>query len=219
MILKNILLASCAEVMWFVRVLIVFVILSPIIYFIINLTKKNFIFIFLIYLVCAIIFKFDNMFYWLPMYLLGAYFGMIEHDKIERVPFINKKREIILPIMLFTFYIIMFFVIPNIDKESFIRYIYVVFAPVTVFLISDCFSCLYKAPNKFFYASFFIFAIHNPILQLVRELLFIILGFSPVTSIIVFILTVLFTLLIVYIIYEIMNKYFNKILKILTGSR
>ncbi|HBL3168751.1 TPA: acyltransferase [Enterococcus faecium] len=218
-IFQNILMANCAEGMWFVRDLIIYSFLAPVIYFIMKKSKKLNYIIMLICLTVNLIFKFgySNPIFWLPIYLFGANMGIHSKDyDIKENIVKNKKSK--LPIFIIL-YILFAIIVSTFEETSRIYYIYRMLSPIILLAIFDMLS-LYK--YKIYNVekiSFFIYCIHLPVIKVVRKILFIILGYNSYISIIVYILTTILTVWLIQLISKIINKMLPKFYKLITGSR
>ena len=218
-IFQNIVMANCAEGMWFVRDLIIYSFLSPVIYFIIKKSKKlNYIIMF-ICLAVNLIFKFrySNPIFWLPIYLFGANIGIYNKDYDQKENIVKYKKNK-LPIFIIL-YILFATIVSTFDETSRIYYMYRMLSPVILLAILDMLSFYkYKIYNVE-KISFFIYCIHLPVIKVVRKILFTILGYNSYISIIVYILTITITVWVTQLISKIINKTIPKFYKVVTGSR
>lgn len=218
-IFQNIIMANCAEGMWFVRDLIIYSLFSPVIYFIMKRSQKvNYIVIFIclvINLVCD--FGYSNPIFWLPIYLFGANLGIHNkfYDMKENIVKYQKYKLLILTgLYIFVAIMLSFF-----EESSKMYYIYRMISPFILLSILDLFNLYKYEIYGIEKISFFIYCIHLPVLKVVRKLLFIILGYNSYVSIIIYILTVISTLLLINIISKTINKMVPKFYKLITGSR
>lgn len=218
-IFQNILMANCAEGMWFVRDLIIYSFSAPMIYFIMRKSKKfNYIIIFICIIVNLVFrFEYSHPIFWLPIYLFGANMGIHnkEYDIRENI-IKHKKSE--LPIFIIL-YILLAIIISTFGETSKMYYMYRMLSPIILLAILDSFSLYNYRICNIEKISFFIYCIHLPVIKVVRKVLFIILGYNSYVSIIVYILTIILSLMLIQLISKIINKMFPKLYKVITGSR
>jgi hypothetical protein len=125
-------------VLWFVRVLIVFVITAPIIGFIVSYTKWITYPLIIINLLILHFFDYYSFFYWLPCFFLGAYLSIFE-DNI--LPFLKsiKSNQLYyyLSIIIIVFYFIFFvFFLNNKDIDySYQFFLYRMTVPLIIILL------------------------------------------------------------------------------------
>ena len=218
-IFQNILMANCAEGMWFVRDLIIYSFFSPVIFFIMRRSKKINYVIICICLAINLIFRFgySNPIFWLPIYLFGANLGIHnKHYDIKENIVKYKKRK--LPILIIL-YIGVAVVISNFEETSKIYYIYRMLSSIILLAILDLLSLYNYKIYSIEKISFFIYCIHLPVIKVVRKLLFCIVGYNSYVSIIIYVLTIILTLWLIQLISKIINKMLPKIYEIVTGAR
>lgn len=219
-IIFNILFATCAQTMWFIRVLFLYVLITPLFEIIFRIFKKKSIIFVVIFLIINIMYRFgySSVIFWLPIYFFGAYCGKFYTSYIEKnnKPInISKNTIIILSI----FSIIISYIISFYDEYSIVYYLYRMFSPIILFSLLNCFLNSYTKQFKFANMSFCIFCIHLPIIQIVRKSLIIIVGNGEIKSLFIFIVTIISTLFICYLVYYILNKIMPRVLSLLVGGR
>lgn len=219
-IIYNILFATCAQTMWFVRVLFLYVLITPLFEIIFNIFKKKSIIFVVVFLIINIMYNFgySTLVFWLPIYFFGAYCGKFYTDHIEksnRPMNISKKSIVILSVLS----IIISYIISFYDEYSTVYYLYRMFSPVMLFLVLNCFLNSYTKQFKFANMSFYIFCTHLPIIQIIRKSFIIIFGSGEIQSLFIFIVTILLTLFICYLTYYILNRIMPKVLNLLIGGR
>lgn len=218
-ILHNILMANCAEGMWFVRNLIIYTIFAPVIYISMKKSKKINYFIILIFLVVNLLFniEYSSPMFWLPIYLFGASLGIHNHEY-------NLKENILKPSKgkLFTLlfvYILFAIIVSSFNETSKVYYIYRMTSPIILLSVLDLMDLYNYKIYNIEKMSFLIYCIHLPIIKVVRKLLFIILGYNSYVSTIIYVLTILVTLWIIQLISKNINRIAPKFYSIITGSR
>lgn len=216
-IIKNILFAECAEGMWFVRVLIIYVILSPIIYFIVKKSKNLSFFIITFFIIINMFFKisYSSFLFWMPIHLLAAYLGIFYSSILDNKKNIFNKK--IWPVLMI--YLIMIVICINVDDHNVLYYFYRLLSPLFLLLIFDLFNLYKYRKFKVEKIGFFMYCVHLPLLKIIRKCLFIAFGYNQYISILIYIFTIIFTILIIYACYNILNKIAPKFLKLISGNR
>lgn len=219
-IIPNILLATCAETMWFVRILFIFVLISPIIYILLKTLKEKSIFVLVFFLLFNL--KFDigysDFLFWIPIYFLGAYCAIFLKDRIEKNSS-NKKNKLSFFLLNLFLFLLIAFICSKFNEYSKIYYLYRMISPILLILVLD-YPCVLGV-KKFAIAStsFFIFCIHLPIIQIIRKVLLLIFGNDSFISLFVFIFTIIITTVISIYLYKIFKNFFPRLLNLLTGGR
>lgn len=216
-LVKYIIYANADSALWFVRVLLIWFAISPIVYYFIKRLRR----ISLIVILGTIIFNlmnvsnYSSLINWLPVLILGAYLGINHWEQMKEVPLIKKHTKIVSIIFLIFFIMIIIYVMGRGNKTY---YIYRMISPVFIWIIFDMFKYR-KEPKWWLKISFFIFCMHYPIVIAQRNLLVHFFGKQPITLVWMYIVSIVVALLIIYIIAIILRKYFNKLWNLITGSR
>lgn len=218
-ILKNILMATCAEGMWFVRVLIVYTIFSPLIYLIMKRNKIFNYFLISTLLIINLIFKFgySNPIFWMPIYLLGTNFGIF-YRKFDNSPEIVKysKNKLLFFVLLL---LMIAFVVSYFESNSIVYYLYRMVSPLILLSILDLLKLYKYNVASIEKSSFFIYCIHLPIVKVVRKILFLIFGYNPIYSLGIFLVTIITSLIIIKIIILLLERISKPVFRLLTGER
>ncbi|WP_353888576.1 acyltransferase family protein [uncultured Polaribacter sp.] len=205
---------------WFLQILILCFFLSPLIYWFIKKIK----FIFLIALL-AIYFldfiHFKSNFYGVIFFSLGAVFCKI--DVLKKQIFSKKINIFIYGVLL----IINEFIFLANFKSHVIVWIFLhklsILIAMVMILNFIFFSkrniTLSSRLNKIINSSFlfFLFAFHEPVLSSFKNLWYQLIGANY--NLFAYLLLPLWTVFLAYMIYRIMDRYNNKILKLITGGR
>lgn len=204
--------------LWFLRTLIVYVIASPIFYYIIKKAKKWSLVIPIIMIFCNMLFKFSyseatsNLF-WLPTYFFGAYLAMQKREWIEKKIELAKSYRI----LIFIVWIIICILLANVSEKSQIYYLYRVISPIFIWFTID--TLIPKLQDKK-NISFFIFCTHYPIIRIVKNVLIkVIGGTTAIQILIVYIGAIICTIIIIYLLYRLLDKYVNCVWKLMNGGR
>jgi fucose 4-O-acetylase-like acetyltransferase len=223
-IIKNILLANYVETFWFIRVLIVYIIFSPIIYCLMNRSGKYGVIIIVGMFLINITnnFAYSNPIFWLPLYLLGTYIALnfkelIESGEDDKILIVKKRWKISLIILAA---IVLFIITKQYQNNNVMYYVYRNIFPILILIVCTKINVLYDRKINFI-NSFFILAIHMPLIKTIKNVVNItILKTDTIFNIIIAYLSVyVLTVLTIYILYKFLNKYFPKILNITIGKR
>lgn len=213
----NILLATCAMTMWFVRCLIIFAICSPVIYL---LLKKKIVGILVIsiFLIINIIYDFgySNPIFWCNIYMLGAFMAIHYKNKIENNSFLTSR---IIKITIVTLFILLFMLVINYDEYSKIYYIFRSLSPIFIYLCFTHTARIFTKKIKYYNFAFWIFCAHLPIVQVIKKSLVLVLGNSSISIIICYFLTIVLSIISCILFGFVIKKMFPKLYCVLTGSR
>ena len=208
---------------WFLRDLMLFVIISPIFYFFI---KKLGALLIIILLVTWFI-NFDFIIISneaILFFVCGAYLS-ISNDDLINYEFSKK-----------TYYLICSWIVAVVIKTSLELINFKPLFAINIFLkasillgilaIWSLYDALKKSnQNKIFFkksiveTSFFIFALHEPLLTIVKKVCFFMIGKENNKPLIVYIISPIITIIICITVGLILKKYLNKFYSILTGGR
>lgn len=163
---------------------------------------------------------YDNLIFYTPVYLLGAYIGMYYPNILLNNEYNKKKYTYMGILLLILVFLFWNFLISNID---FLYIIYSIIDLIGIWLILKPRFCNKKIPD-FFNCGFFIFALHNPILiPKTSEMIKLLLDNKTVFGIEVISIKIIQIFLIVIvsaIIRKISSKIFsNELNYYLTGGR
>lgn len=202
--------------MWFIRDLISVIIISPIIFFLIKRLKILYIgFVGILWilgleipLICDYCLSMSSIFY----FSFGAYFSIFGYQvmrNIYRLKFIGYSYPILLFLDLST-------------KSIVIHNIAILCGMILVFLIGGYLLESGKIrPNPFLSSSsFFVFAIHDPLLLSgIRKIIVMVLPNYSFLIVVGYFVTIALTVVISLCIYYIMKKHMPKTMALLTGGR
>lgn len=216
-LIVDIIFAKSDNALWFLRTLMIWFLISPIIYLIIKKTK-----IISIILTIALIilniekqYEYTSLIVWLPVLMLGAYIGMYYWDKIKEVPLIKNKKKLV-SILSLVIYILFIIYVMSRGRKTY--YIYRLVSPIFIWIIFDMFK-YEDEPKWYFKISFYTFCIHYPIVIAQRNLLVHFFGKETVTLIWMYILSIIVALLIIYLTAFLLRNKCKKVWNLITGSR
>ena len=202
-------------VLWFVKDLIVFCLMSPVFYFI--LKSK----IIMVVSICGLVFlnmsysmEYESFWHWLPVYLLGAYVGYNKLYKITPSEKYQRKIAVGCIMILVGLYAIVYLD----DRRMFLfRFL----SPILIWALYDCFPAKWTLTKfqekKWMRGLFFIYCTHFFIINIFQKIIFKILphnhlcinSIQLITPVLVF----LFLVACINMISE------NKIYRVLIGGR
>lgn len=208
-------LNSKYTVLWFVKDLIVFCLISPVFY--VMLKSK----IIMVVSICGLVFlnmsysmEYESIWHWLPVYLLGAYIG---YNKLYMIPPTeNYQRKIAVGC---TLIILGLYALAFLDDRR--MFLFRFLSPVLVWALYDCFPAKWTLTKfqekKWMRGLFFIYCTHFFIINIFQKIIFKILphnhlcinSIQLITPVLVF----LFLVACINMISE------NKIYRVLIGGR
>lgn len=210
--------------LWFIRDLIVLVLLSPLIYLALSKIK------YLLIVFFAVIWILDINFIFLTsesllFFSLGGFFNIRKSNL--QISNISKQRIFIWPLFWILFTVLQTFLyFSNPDHEFIIRLFHKVglsFGIVSIWIYYDALFKNYDISQKKIYPYFeytiFIFLCHEPLLTILKKIFYYLLGATNNTSFVVFIITPILTVLICILIARILKGTIPKIYQITTGGR
>lgn len=204
---------------WFIRNLIIYTFLCPVIYYLLKLIKSNkiILFIILVFLFFVPVFtgaNYSNPLYWLAIYFFGIIMATNYRESIENST-ISKKH---LFIMIFLFLGLVFYFC-KFDQDSYYFYIYRMISPIPFYLLLSNLLFIYHKPFNISKISFFLIVIHVMIIQIINKLLIVFFNISPIKSILYSLISTISTLFIVYILFLLFSNLVPNIFRILIGGR
>lgn len=163
-------LNSKYTVLWFVKDLMVFSLMSPVLFV---MLKNKFI---TIVSICALVFlnisysmPYESILHWLPVYLLGAYVGYNKLYKITPPEIYQRRIAISCLLVMFGLYIIAFF------DNGRILFMFRFLSPALVWLLYDCFPAKWTLKNfqdkKWMHGLFFIYCTHFFIINIFQKVI------------------------------------------------
>ena len=215
-IVNNIINSNFDGPLWYVKALMILIVLSPIFYILITKLKKINLFIIPIFLIINVIFDVDypTFIYWIFVYYLVAYLTITYGDISKILKKINKYDSIV-----FILYGLLLIINVINFKNYILLLIYRIFSILFVISLQNRSKSMEKNPNKYAKYSFFIFCIHNWICVIVKRILIMIFGSSPISCFIIQFPTWVIALTIIILIIKLMDKICPRILCILNGGR
>lgn len=94
---KQVFISAYNEPLWFIRTLYIFILISPIIFLIVRNKRVTTVIILIsIFWNLSVPIKYTSIFFWLPIYLIGAYSGINCRKNIERTHTYSKYKQLCL---------------------------------------------------------------------------------------------------------------------------
>lgn len=203
--------------LWFVRVLIIYVFLSPIIYYFI----KNRVVGLIIIIVSAftnlfiITFPYKSIFNWLPIYLTGAYIGNHYSEKVMTMIFKGKKSCIACIVILLLSFMAYHFI-----KNDGTLFIYRFISPIILWILLDYIINYEQLKIKDSYTySFFIYANHFFILTALQRIITNIISSSSLAFGVNYLVIPPLVLCFLIIVGKILKHYYSKFYYLMSGGR
>lgn len=201
--------------LWFIKNLLIYICLSPLLYY---LSKHLICLLFIIILSIINIYYFNDIsyyspIYWLPCYLIGILFTKeyFIHFFISDST-LNKLHT--------TLYLSVFIILLILAVHINQLYIYRLLAPIIIWRLSNAILCKNKIKTKYYWKySFFIYCVHFFIINTLQKVMCIIMGNSNTSYIIIFLSTPFIVIPICIGIASFMEHKMNKCYNILTGNR
>ena len=225
-ILNTIFLNPIPYQLWFVRDLLVFVILSPLIYFIIKYLR--FIALLVLFIIWLGFFEFSFVIFSnesILFFILGAYLALHKND------FILKKRDQKFYWIFTILWILIVFLNTSLAQLnsnqiillSLLHKISILFGIIAIWSSYDIVMRNKINLNKTIYDistySFFIYAFHEPILTIIKKGIFYIAGTKELISMFTYFLGPIITILISILLANFIKRISPKIYGLITGGR
>ena len=202
--------------LWYIRNLFIVAVLSPILYYLIKYLRELFIFALAIWW----LYTYDNAFIQqtLLFFSLGSYFSIFRINPLEL--FNNKKMFFLI---LFTIFAICDIAMHTIEGTSInlqTHRLSLIFNIPAFFLLADYCVNIGLRSNILPNAAFIVFCVHYPIVVALRKLsISLFEKASDFTQIMLYFACIFFATITCLTFYQILNKYFPKTKKILSGNR
>ena len=202
-------------VLWFVKDLIVFSLMSPVFY--VMLKSK----IIMVVSICGLVFlnmsysmEYESIWHWLPVYLLGAYVGYNKLYKITPSEKYQRKIAVGCIMILVGLYAIVYLD----DRRMFLfRFL----SPILIWVLYDCFPAKWTLTKfqekKWMRGLFFIYCTHFFIINIFQKLIFKILPHNHLCINLIQLITPVLVFLFLVACINIISE--NKIYRVLIGGR
>lgn len=158
--------SSYNQPLWFIKTLFGFIVLSPVIYYVIKLSKCSII-LYFVGVIANLIFDFGytSILFWIPCYYLGAWLGVYLHSVIEKNYTVRNIFDLKIIVIIIA---ISIFVIGVISANTKYYYLYRMISGVT-FLYYIWRVSWKTAPNNIIQCSFWAFCSHSLLLGISQE--------------------------------------------------
>lgn len=207
----KILLSTANPPLWFMRVLIEFVIIYPIIRMILNneiLAGGGIILTVILHLLIGVNVGYSTVQYWMPLYLMGATFG----KNYENQFCISKKIKTLISV-------IVFFILIFLAKESdVIFYFYRLVSPILMWYIFDFFK-KFPSPRWWIKCTVFYYGMHILVISPVAKTYKLFLGQNIIALFLAHIIVPAICITLLAVIAMIVRKFIPEIWKIMIGGR
>ena len=202
-------------VLWFVKDLIVFSLMSPVFY--VMLKSK----IIMVVSICGLVFlnmsysmEYESIWHWLPVYLLGAYVGYNKLYKITPSEKYQRKIAVGCIMILVGLYAIVYLD----DRRMFLfRFL----SPILIWVLYDCFPAKWTLTKfqekKWMRGLFFIYCTHFFIINIFQKIIFKMLPHNHLCINLIQLITPVLVFLFLVACINIISE--NKIYRVLIGGR
>jgi len=223
-ILAAIFLNPIPHQLWFIRELIKFVIISPIIYFCVSRFSYYLIFAFIAFWLCNFNLVFTGCMV-LLFYMTGAYFAIKEVDLNS---YDGKYTELVraLPVMWAIILFIMTYLnlngLSDLSSSYKLSEVSIIVGLLTVWFNYDIFTRNKWVEEKIVYLSsytFFIFAFHEPLLTIFKKIVLRFLGISAFANLFAYLFVPIVTIIFSIEIGVLLEKYATRFYEFITGGR
>lgn len=223
-ILKTIFINPIPYQLWFVRDLIVLIVLTPVFYWIIKYVRWIAIAMLLIlwlefFNFSFVIFSNESVFF----FSLGAYFA------INKEGYLVKKLDHKFYYIFIMLWALIVFFKTIIDADcpdptiTLLHKVSVIFGLIGVWSVYDILLVKKESPNQTLlnlsYFSFFLYGFHEPILTIIKKALFYIAGASEVMSVVIYFLAPLMTIILSIVLGSLIKKVIPLFYGFITGGR
>ncbi|MDM8236973.1 acyltransferase family protein [[Ruminococcus] torques] len=216
---KNFVLLCSGSVLWYVRATMVFVLLSPAIYMVLKKKQLGLLCIFLIIALNTVMLvrniKIIEELYWIPPYILGAWFAIWKPDFfVNRV---NNTNRYIAGII----FVVLLIIAINSKYTLFTpvtQYFYKLALPLPLWFALDIFK-FERKPKWHEHLSFPIYCTHAIILETLEKVILVCIGNNIIVALTSYIITPVVVISILIAVFHILNRYFHNLYCIIFGSR
>lgn len=196
--------------LWFLRDLIVFIAVSPVLFFLIK--KTSWLFIILLYPLCI---RF-NMIHGLLFFCLGGIVSLrYSLDAVDRL--LQNKWLLVLALCFFVFYVV------SVSFHFFPHYLkpFAIFSGLLVtWRLFDIVHCLYNlATKQIVRFTFFIYCFHEPFFEVIKKGGVMLLGESDLSYCILYLVNPIIAIIIIYTIGIGFKRFLPTVYRVLTGAR
>lgn len=205
-------------VFWFILHLILFIILSPAIYYFIRNKMFGIIFIIIYWIILSL--KINYVSCDFLIYTIGGYISIHHKSVLQRDSYSRKECLMAILCLLCLIMIRVILNIRDIDELAAITVFFTIVYFMSVYIVFTCIKqinmCIIDTIDKY---QFFIYSTHLFILSIIKKSVRILFPDTPIVALIAYLSLPIFTITISCIIGNIMNNKVPKLYKILVGGR
>ncbi|MEG0229364.1 MAG: acyltransferase [Oscillospiraceae bacterium] len=219
--LKSLIFSVGNQPLWFLTTLFLFVIISPLIYYVIRWSKFS-ILLLPVFAIIALVFKigYTNILFWMPIYLLGAYVVVFEKQHIEVNGIISSNKKLRISLLIINILaIILIYIFGIIFKDNY--YLYYLYRVLSVVSIIWLFMQINwkNSPPKNMQNSFFTYCSHACIVGISTKIVSQLFNNNFISMIAGYFISIAITIGISILIAEILKRYLPRVYAILIGGR
>lgn len=222
-VLTTIFINPIPHQLWFIRDLLVLVILSPVMYYLIKTFKYFPVIVFMI------IWMYDlNLFFFsnesLLFFSFGSYLALEKKDFLL-IKFSNDK--LFYSLIWFAFLLFRTYLInSSFENEILIRFTHYINVLIGIFAVWSLYDLIVKnkdlTESKIFIVSnftFFIYVFHDPMLSFIKKIFFYLMGYSEFLTLVVYILSPVITILLCILVGSFLRKFTSTFYTLICGGR
>lgn len=208
--IKYIILAKYDGPLWYIKILFLLCLISPILYYLINKLKKANLGIVCIIFLLNLYFEpsYYGFLYWFPLYYLIAYLTINKIDKNYPSGW-----------WLYLLYIVLFILAVLFPLNYQVNYLYKMFLPFPLIILFLRFKFLEKEPKEITKHSFIIYCTHNAIAVAIKRIIILFIGNNPILMLFLQLITCILTLLFIYIVITLLIKIAPRFVQFISGGR
>lgn len=215
---RKIVMSDYNSVLWFVRVVVVFVLLSKIIEQLLK-NKRLFWIVtgasFVINITLTYNIGYSHFYYWLPVYLLGAYLGYYHENEFFSLP--RKDKNYLLVMLMAGMLFLLLCMIGLIDNRC--LYIARCGTPILMWILSDIMKRADREPPWWCHISFFIYCSQLLLCSVIRGIYIRVLGNGSIQLLAAVVITTTALVFVQILVAYIMKRYLPILWRVLTGTR
>lgn len=201
-------------VFWFMKELIIMIILTPVIYLLLK-EYGRFSFGFIILPLLCINLSYPILFKCQPFnfyYMLGAFVGI----NYKNIPLVCERKKTIISIIVICLFCVYFSLLVITDKK--VNDSFLDFACMALWYGSDVFTFSHEQ-KWWIKISFFIYCMHDIVLEVLEKIIYFIFGTRPIFALLDYVLAPSLTIFFCIITAKILKRKCPKVWEILSGGR
>lgn len=208
--------------LWYVKYLMIFFVISPIIYIILKNKIIGFVAILIMILNYYIhAYTYYSFLTWIPIFMIGAYLGInfpkyIFNNSKNNAKSIRKKK--IVDLFIFIIFVILWIISFKSNEDRRVLYTLRLISPFFMWNIFDYIK--WTSPLKWWVRiSFFLYCTHFYVVSIFQKIMLIIFGNGTLWTLVVYLVTPVVTIYFITVVANYIIKYTPKVWNIINGGR